>query len=104
MIITVLPIIEPNTTSGAPLVKVMNERLKRMASELQNTHLKPLENYEPVSEDLVVYISYDNKYNIRWKIVNDIPDGIESLVAKHCDKLGYIKWKTTTLNTFNRNI
>lgn len=102
MNVTVLPIIEPETIPAAPLSKVMNERLQRFATELQDVHLKPLESVEPLFEDVVIYISYNNKYNIRWKIVNDVAEYIEVAVAKQCGQLGYIKWKTVTVNTFKR--
>ena len=95
MTVTVLAIIEPDTRPAAPLAKVMNERLVRFAKELQDTHLKGLETVEPLFDDVVVYLSYNNKYSIRWKIVNDVPGNVESEVAEQCAKLGYIKWKTT---------
>jgi hypothetical protein len=100
MTITVLPIIEPGTIPAAPLSKVMNARLRQFAAELQNVHLQKLESAEPLFEDLVIYISYDGKYNVRWRIVNDVKPEIEKTVAESCAKLGYIYWKTATINTF----
>lgn len=102
MNITVLPIIEPDVKPAAPLTKVMNERLTRLAKELQDVHLKELENAEPMFDDIVIYIGYNSKYSIRWKIVNDVPDHAITAVATACDRLGYIRWKTATLNAFNR--
>jgi hypothetical protein len=52
-------------------------------------------------DDLVVYISYNSKYSVRWRVVNDVPKQVEDLVAEKCAALGYIKWKTVTVNTFN---
>ena len=100
MTITVLPIIEPGNHPGATLTTVMNERLHRLARELQTVHLKSLENMEPLYGDVVIYISYNNSYNIRWRIVNDAPAGSDMEVAKHCDKLGYLRWKTAVINSF----
>lgn len=100
MTITVLPIIEPGVNPGATLTTVMNERLQRLAKELQTVHLKSLEKLEPLYGDVVIYISYNSGYTIRWRIVNDAPEGAEAEVAKHCDRLGYIKWKTATINSF----
>lgn len=80
----------------------MNERLVRFAKELQDVHLKDLESAEPLFEDIVIYISYNSKYNVRWKIVNDVPEHAIMEVAAQCDRLGYIRWKTATLNAFNR--
>jgi hypothetical protein len=101
MIVTVVPIIEPEIKPAVPLAKVMNERLTRFAKELQDSHLKDLEHVEPMFDDLVVYISYNSKYGIRWRVVNDVPKEVERHVAEKCAQLGYIKWKTVTVNTFN---
>ena len=103
MTVTVLPIIDPDTGSTAPLAKVMTERLKRLATELQDIHLKHLESVEPLFEDVVIYISYNSKYSIRWKVVNDVAFSVENEVAEVCGKQGYIKWKTATLTTFKGN-
>jgi hypothetical protein len=101
MIVTVVPIIEPEIKPAVPLAKVMNERLTRFARELQELHLSDLEQVEPMFDDLVVYISYNSKYSVRWRIVNDVPKGVDDLVAEKCAQLGYIRWKTLTVNTFN---
>ncbi len=103
MTVTVLAIIEPDTRPAAPLAKVMNERLARFARELQDIHLKGLETVEPLFEDVVVYMSYNSKYNVRWKIVNDVPTNIEAEVAEQCGKLGYIKWKTTAFGVIDKS-
>ena len=101
MTVTVVPIIEPDPRPAAPLAKVMQERLQRAAQELQDIHLRHMETVEPIFEDLVVYISYNSKYSVRWRIVNDVPANAEALTAEVCAKLGYIKWKTSTINMFH---
>jgi hypothetical protein len=101
MIVTVVSIIEPDLKPPVPLAKVMNERLIRLAKELQDTHLRGLEQEEPLFDDLVIYISYNSKYALRWRVVNDVSMEVEGLVADKCAQLGYIKWKTLTVNTFN---
>ncbi len=103
MTVTVLAIIEPDTRPAAPLAKVMNERIERFAKELQNQHLKGLETVEPLYDDLVVYISYNSKYSVRWKVMNDVPGHIETVVAEQCAKLGYIKWKTSAFGVVDKN-
>lgn len=103
MVVTVVSIFEPEIKPAAPLAKVMNERLTRFAKELQDLHLKDLELLEPMFDDLVIYISYNSNYAIRWRVVNDVPREVELLVADKCAQLGYIKWKTPTVNTFNGN-
>jgi len=101
MTVTVVPILEPNVKPAAPLAKVMNERFVRLAAELQDQHLKDLSGEEPMFDDVVIYISYNSKYNVRWKIVNDVPENIIAMISTTCDKLNYIKWKATSLYNFN---
>jgi hypothetical protein len=103
MTVTVLAIIEPDVKPAPPLAKVMNERLVRFAKELQDKHLKGLEKVEPLLDDVVIYIGYNSKYSIRWKVVNDVPGGIEAEVADQCAKLGYIKWKTTVFGVIDKS-
>jgi hypothetical protein len=103
MTVTVLAIIEPDVKPAPPLAKVMNERLARFAKELQDTHLKGLETVEPLFDDVVIYIGYNNKYSVRWQIVNDVPASIEAEVADQCAKLGYIKWKTMAFGVINKS-
>ena len=93
MNVTVLPIIEPHPSPAPPLTKVMDERLIRLAKELEEQHLRDLQSIEPMFEDVVIYISYNSKYTIRWKIVNDVPREVENIVAEQCAQLGYIAWK-----------
>lgn len=103
MTITVLAIAEPEIKPANPLVKVMNDQLVVLARELQDLHLKDLELMEPLFEDIVIYIGYNSKQGVRWKIVNDVPESAIAEVATQCDKLGYVRWKTATLNAFNRD-
>ena len=93
MTVTVLPIIEPHASPAPPLTRVMDERLIRLAKELEENHLRDLAAIEPLFEDVVIYISYNTKYTVRWKIVNDVPQAVEQIVAEACAQLGYIAWK-----------
>lgn len=97
MIVTVVPIFD-EFNPHAPLAKVLKERLIRLAAELQDVALKPLATMPPMDGDVVVYISYNLKYTVRWRIANDVPDYIEKEVAHICALKGYIAWKTTTVN------
>jgi len=93
MTVTVVPIIEPHASPAPPLTRVMDERLIRLAKDLQETHLRDLESLEPLFEDVVIYVSYNSKYTVRWKIVNDVPTAVERVVSEACAQLGYIAWK-----------
>ena len=102
MTVTVLAIFD-EFNPHAPLAKVLKERLIRLASELQDTHLKELAQMPPMDDDVVVYLSYTLKHSVRWRIVNDVPAFIEKEVANVCANLGYNVWKTNTVNVFKGN-
>lgn len=99
MTVTVVAIFD-EFNPHAPLAQVLKERLIRLANELQTIHLRPLSAMPPMDDDLVVYLSYSLKYNIRWRIANDVPNFIEKEVAEICARQGYTFWKTATLNIF----
>ncbi|UKT65275.1 hypothetical protein [Pedobacter mucosus] len=103
MTITVLAILETDFKPDLSLGKIMNERLKTAASDLQDIYLLPLVNEGQRSDDLVVYISYNSKYKIRWRIVNDVSEEIEKFVSNVCANHGYIQWKTNSINVFRGN-
>ena len=94
--VTVVAIIENQTVPAQPLSKVMNERLQRFAKALEDSLSTRLRD-EQDCEDLVIYMSYNSKYAIRWKIVNDVPARVEMVAAKQCADLGYIVWKGTSV-------
>ena len=102
MIVTVVAIFD-EFNPHAPLAKVLKERLIRLASELQDVDLKAVAAMPPMDADVVVYLSYNLKYTVRWRIANDVPDYIEKEVAQICALKGYIAWKTTTVNVFKGN-
>ena len=102
MIVTVVAIFD-EFNPHAPLAKVLKERLVRLAAELQNVSLKSLTFMPPMDGDVVVYLSYNLKYSVRWRIANDVPNYIEKEVAQVCANKGYIVWKTTTVNVFKGN-
>jgi hypothetical protein len=100
MTVTVLPIFETDFRPDASLGKIMNERLRVAAADLQDIHLQHLSAIGERKDDLVVYMSYNPKYTIRWRVVNDVPEEIENFVAQICGNLGYIQWKTASINVF----
>lgn len=97
LIVTVLPIKEAKTGTVLPLERVMDERLSRLASEMQNILEHELREFQDC-DDLVIWLSYSSSYAVRWKIVNDVPNRIEDAVANLCAKLGYVIWKGSVLN------
>lgn len=97
MTVTVLPILETDFKPEKALAKVMNDRLVRTARELQEIHFKPLSGKGFTNDDLVVYISYNPKYKIRYRIVNDVPADIEYFVAESCGRLGFILWRANAI-------
>lgn len=97
MTVTVLAILETDFKPEKALAKIMNDRLIRTAKELQQVHFKPLSGRGFSDDDLVVYISYNPKYKIRYRIVNDVPADIEYFVAESCGRLGFILWKANAL-------
>ena len=103
MTVTVLAITETDFVPDVSLSRIMNERLKRAAAELQDIHLQPMLSVGQRKDDLVVYISYNPKYTIRFRVVNDVPADVEDFVARACGSLGYIKWKTNVVNVFKGN-
>ncbi|KIA88618.1 hypothetical protein OC25_25990 [Pedobacter kyungheensis] len=104
MTVTVLAILETDFKPEKALAKVMNDRLQRAAKELQTSHLKSLSGRGFTSDDLVVYISYNPKYKIRYRIVNDVPADIEYFVAETCGRLGYILWRANAIGVSNEFI
>ncbi|HMI01131.1 MAG TPA: hypothetical protein VK541_01540 [Pedobacter sp.] len=97
--VTVLPITESNLKPGTPLVRIMTERLNGFAAELQ-VHFQNKFSDEKYGQELVVYISYNSNYTVRWKIVNDVSQYIQDEVTKRCADLGYIQWKGFELYSF----
>ncbi|ACU03452.1 hypothetical protein [Pedobacter heparinus] len=97
--ITVVPIIDFEARPKAPLTRMMNERLEGFAADLQAYLDKQLLE-SPDGDDLVIYMSYNSNYAIRWTIVSDVPAYIAEVVADKCAKLGYIAWKGIDLYKF----
>lgn len=99
MTAAVLAILETDLVPQKSLARIMNERLKRAAKELEQVHLKSLSGRGFSPEDLIIYISYNPKYKIRYCIINDVPADIQYLVAELCGRLGYILWRRTLVSS-----
>jgi len=92
MTITVVPIFKKESDSDEHLHQVMHDRVQRLADELKQVHLKSLQTAEPLYDDVVIYISYNNKYGVLWKVVNDVPLEVTDYLKQQCLKLGYLEW------------
>ncbi len=99
MTVTVLAIFD-EFNPHSPLAKVLKDRLIKLANELQNVHLRSLSQMPPMDDDVIVYLSYNLKFSIRWRIANDVPDFVEKEVSQICALQGYNVWKTPTINVF----
>ncbi|WP_316811283.1 hypothetical protein [Pedobacter heparinus] len=97
--VTVLAIVDFEAQPEAALTQVMTERLERFAKELQIDLAKELRD-EKACDELVVYISYNSHYAIRWMVVNDVQEFIIDIVGRKCARLGYIAWKGVDLYNF----
>jgi len=93
MRVTVRAILETEFKQDPALARIMNHRLERAAKELQNIHLSPLLDVRTSPDFLMVYICYNAKYKIRYRIVNQVTAAVEYFVADRCGRLGYILWK-----------
>lgn len=97
--IIVVAIIYFETRPRVPLTTVMNRRLERFAAELQSYLDLELHNDESCV-DLVVYLSYNSNYGVRWAVTDDVPQQIVEIVSQKCAKLGYVVWKGVDLYRF----
>lgn len=92
--VTILAMVDQQPKIMTSVDKLMNERLTGLATDLQ-AYLTKVFLAEKSYEDLVVYISYNTKYSVQWKIVSDVSTHIQAEVAKCCTNLGYLEWKDT---------
>lgn len=90
--VTILAMADPDLKILTSVDKLMNERLTGLSVDLQ-TYLTKIFAEDKAYEDLVIYISYNAKYAVQWKIVSDVSTYVQGEVARCCTNLGYIKWK-----------
>lgn len=88
MIITIqtTPVIE--NSENRLLFKIFNQKLLEKAAELQHFSLRHLEYVEPIFDDVVIYLIYNTKNQMRWFIANDVTKDINTLIIKEMIKLG----------------
>ncbi|WP_316825564.1 hypothetical protein [Pedobacter miscanthi] len=90
MKVTVIAILETAFKQDAALARIMNNRLQRAAQELQDLHLVSFSERRSTAHYLTIHLSYNQKYKIRYQIINEVPADVEYLVAERCSRLGYI--------------
>jgi len=72
------------------LVKIFNQKLLEKAAELQHFSLRHLEYADPIFDDVVIYLFYNAKNQIRWYIANDVSIDIYNTLKKEMHKLGMV--------------
>lgn len=87
-----LAILETDFVPAKHLAKIMNDRLNRAVKEFAEVYLKALTGNGFSKDDLVIYISYNPKFKIRYRIVNDVHADAEYFLAACCACLGYMLW------------
>lgn len=97
--VTVTAIIDFDAKPKAPLTQMMNRRLEGFSADLQTDLERQLLNVHDC-DTLIIYMSYNSNYSIRWAIVNEVPEYISGMVADRCALLGYIFWKDIDVHKF----
>lgn len=88
MIITVQTTLLKENTDNHFIFKILNQKLLEKAAELQHFSLRHLEYADPIFDDVVIYITYNAKNQLRWYIANDVSKEITILIVKEMNKLG----------------
>ncbi len=88
MIITIQTTPVKENAENHLLVKIFNQKLLEKAAELQHFSLRHLEYVDPVFEDVVIYLFYNAKNQMRWYIANDVSTEINEIIEKEMHKLG----------------
>jgi len=72
------------------LTKIFNQKLLEKAAELQHFSLRHLEYVDPIYEDVVIYLFFNPKNQMRWYIANDVSAEINDMIKKEMHKLGMV--------------
>jgi hypothetical protein len=88
LIITIQTTRVKENEENRSVVKIFNQKLLEKAAELQHFSLRHLEYVDPIFEDVVIYLVYNPKNQIRWYIANDVSAEISALILKEMNKLG----------------
>lgn len=88
MIITVQTTLLKENADNHLFFRILNQKLMEKAAELQHFSLRHLEYVDPIFDDVVIYLSYNDKNQLRWQIANDVSEDITLLVNREMNKLG----------------
>jgi len=88
LIITIQTTQLKGDSENPALVKIFNQKLMEKAAELQHFSLRHLEYIDPIYDDVVIYLVYNDKKQIRWYIANDVTSEINEIISKEMRKLG----------------
>lgn len=87
MIITVQTTLLKENADNQFIFKILNQKLLEKAAELQHFSLRHLEYVDPIFDDVVIYLTYNTKNQLRWHIANDVSEEITILITKEMNKL-----------------
>lgn len=88
MIITVQTTLLKENADNHSFFKILNQKLLEKAAELQHFSLRHLEYVDPIFDDVVIYLTHNEKNQVRWHIANDVSTEITQLITKEMNKLG----------------
>jgi hypothetical protein len=88
LIITVQTTLLKENADNQLFFKLLNQKLREKAAELQHFSLRHLEYVDPIFDDVVIYLTYSDKNQLRWHIANDVSEDITLLVTREMTKLG----------------
>jgi hypothetical protein len=88
LIITVQTTLLKENADNHLFFKILNQKLLEKAAELQHFSLRHLEYIDPIFDDVVIYITYNEKNQLRWYIANDVSEEITAIIVKEMNKLG----------------
>ena len=90
MIITIQTTQLKADSENLALVKIFNQKLLEKAAELQHFSLRHLEYVDPIFDDVVIYLVYNDKKQMRWYIANDVTSETNEVIIKEMRKLDLI--------------
>lgn len=91
MIITIQTTLLKENEENRLVVNILNQKLREKAAELQHFSLRHLEYIDPIFDDVVIYLTYTAKNQLRWHIANDVTPEVTDLMRKEMKKLELVE-------------